>query len=67
MNLRSTNTNGEFRVPVNIENGVFVIIDNSIVKSPILDVPGVSGYIIVIICFWLRCKCTSLMTGNFQP
>ena len=27
----------------------FVMIVNSIAKSPILDVPGVSGYIIVII------------------
>ena len=35
----------------------FVIIVNSIAKSPILDVPGISGYIIVIMCFWLRRKC----------
>ena len=43
----------------------FVMIVNSIAKSPILDVSGVSGYIIVIICFWLQCICPSLMTGNF--
>ena len=29
--------------------GIFVMIVNSIAKSPILDVSGVSGYIIVII------------------
>ena len=34
-------------------------------KSPILDVPGVSGYIIAIICFWLQCRWTSLVTENF--
>ena len=39
--------------------GIFVMIVNSIAKSPILDVSGVSGYIIVII--W----CYSLMAGNF--
>ena len=44
----------------------FVIMFNSIAKSPVLDVPGVSGYTIVI-CFWLQCRCTSLMTGNFSP
>ena len=43
----------------------FVMIVNSIAKNPILDVPAVSGYIIVFICFWLQCKCTSLMIGNF--
>ena len=31
----------------------FVMIVNSIEKSPILDMAGVSGYIIVIIRFWL--------------
>ena len=34
----------------------FVMIVNSIEKSPILDMPGVSGYIIVIILFLLQCK-----------
>ena len=29
----------------------FVMIVNSIAKTPTLDVPGVSGYIIVITCF----------------
>ena len=43
----------------------FVMIVDSIARSPILDVPGVSDYIIVIICFWLQYRCTSLMTGNF--
>ena len=33
----------------------FVVIVNGIAKSPVLDVPGVSGYITVIICFWLPC------------
>ena len=31
--------------------GFFVIIVNSIAKSPILDAPRVSGYIILIIAF----------------
>ena len=43
----------------------FVMIVNCIEKSPILDVPGVSGYIIVIILFRLQRRCTSLVTGNF--
>ena len=43
----------------------FVMIVNSIAKSPILDVSLVSGDIIVIICFWLQWRCTSLVTGNF--
>ena len=34
----------------------FVMIVNSTEKSPILDVPGVSGYIIVIILFLLQRK-----------
>ena len=38
----------------------FVMINNRILKSPNLDVPGVCGYIIVIICFWLQCRCTPL-------
>ena len=38
----------------------FVMINNRILKSPTLDVPGVCGYIIVIICFWLQCRCTPL-------
>ena len=42
----------------------FVTIVNSIEKSPILDVPGVSAYIIVIILFLLQRKWTSLVTGN---
>ena len=65
MKIRSTNINGEFRIPDNIKNRVLVTIVYSIAKSPILDVPGISGYIIVIICFCLQYKCTSLMTGNF--
>ena len=43
----------------------FVMIVNSIVKSPILDVPGVSGYIVVIVYIWLQCRCTFLVTGIF--
>ena len=43
----------------------FVMIFNSTKKSPILDVPGVSGYIIVIMRFWLQHRYTSRMTGNF--
>ena len=31
---------------------LFVMIVNSIAKNHILDVPGVSGYITVIISFW---------------
>ena len=42
----------------------FVTIVNSIEKSPILDVPGVSAYITVIILFLLQRKWTSLVTGN---
>ena len=34
----------------------FVMIVNSIEKRPILDVPGVSGYIIAIILFLLQRK-----------
>ena len=50
MKIRSTNSNGEFRVPADIKDGL--LCHNSIAKSPVLDVPGVSGYIIVIIYFW---------------
>ena len=64
MKITSTNTNGEFRVPADIKDGI-VMIANSIGMSPILDVPGVSGYVIVIICFWLQCRWTYLVTGNF--
>ena len=39
----------------------FVMIVNSIVKSTILDVPGVSAYIIVIIRFWVTVE----VAGNF--
>ena len=42
----------------------FFMIVNGIAKSPIFDVPGVSGYIIVIICFWLQFRYTSPVTGN---
>ena len=59
MKLRSTNSNGEFKVPADIKDGV--LCHNSIAKSPVLDVLGVSGYTIVIICFWLQCRCTSPM------
>ena len=62
MKIRRTNSNGEFMVPANIKDGVFVMIVNNIAKNPILDVPGVSGDIIVIIYFWLHCRCTSLVT-----
>ena len=65
MKIRSTNTSGEFRSLPTSKMEFFVMIVSSIAKSPILDVPGVSGYIIVIICFWLQCRCTSVMTGNF--
>ena len=43
----------------------FVMIVNGIAKSPILDVPGVSGYIVVIVYIWLQCRCTFLVTGIF--
>ena len=65
MKIRSANCIGKIKVPADIKEESFVMIVNSIAKSPILDVPGVSGYIIVIICFWLQCRCTSLMTLNF--
>ena len=51
MKIRNTNSIGEIKVPADIKEESFVMIVNSIAKSPILDVPGVSGYIIVIICF----------------
>ena len=46
---------------------LFVMIVNSIAKIPILDVLGVSGYVIVVIYFWLQCRCTyfPVVTGNF--
>ena len=43
----------------------FVMIVKSIVKIPILDVPGVFGDIIVIIYSCLQYRCTSLIKGNF--
>ena len=43
INIKSINTNGEFRVPAGIEIEFFVMIVNSIAKSPILDVLRVSG------------------------
>ena len=60
MKIRSTNSNGEFRVPADIKDGV--LCHDTIAKSSVLDVPGVTSYIMVIICFWLQCRCTSLMT-----
>ena len=60
MKVRNINSNGEFRVPVDIKDGVLCY--DSIAKIHVLDVPGVSGNIIVIICFWLQCRCTSPMT-----
>ena len=48
-----------------LEIEFFVMIVNSIGKSPILDVSGVFGYMIVSICVWLQCRWTSLVTGNF--
>ena len=40
MKIKSTNTYGEFRVPDNIKKiEFFVMIVNSIAKSPTLDVP----------------------------
>ena len=43
------------------------MIVNSIAKIPILDVLGVSGYVIVVIYIWLQCRCTyfPMVTGNF--
>ena len=38
-----------------------VMIVNNIAKSLILDVPGVSGYIIVIIYFWLQLLVTDVL------
>ena len=60
--IRSTNTNGEFMAPAPTYKMEFlVMIVNNIVKSLILDVPGVSGYIIVIIYFWLQLLVTDVL------
>ena len=64
MKIISTNTNNKHKW-IQGPSEFFVMIVNSIAKSPILDVPGVSNYIIVTICFWLQCRCTSLTTWNF--
>ena len=45
----------------------FVMIVNDLANSPILDVPEVSGYIIVVIHLCLQYRCSSLVIGNFQP
>ena len=53
MKRRSTNSNMVNSGYVStLKMEFFIMIVNSIAKSPVLDVPGVSGYIIVIIYFW---------------
>ena len=44
----------------------FVMIVNSIAKSTILDVPRDSSYIMVIICFWLHCRCTMYFPDDMK-
>ena len=66
MEIRSTNSNGEFRVPANIKDGVLCHVVNRIAKGNILDVPRDSSYIMVIICFWLHCRCTMYFPDDMK-
>ena len=63
--IRSTNTKVNLESLLTSKMEFCVMIVNSIAKSHILDVPGVSGYIIIITGFCLQCRYTSLVTGNF--